>query len=235
MENRSHIIGKGLTGNQLKLIAVLSMTIDHIGYIFFPEVMWLRIVGRIAFPIFAYMIAEGCLYTKDRRRYLLTMAGVALIYQGVMFFMIDSVYQCILVTFSFSIALIYALDRAEKQKTIGAYAALLAVLAAAVFVSVSLPTVLFWTDFQVDYGIWGILLPVAVYAAKKHHDVPILGMVLLIPLAMDSVSIQWYSLLSVPLLMLYNGERGKIRMKNFFYLYYPIHLIVLYGISMLIE
>ena len=57
----------GLTGNQLKLIALVTMTIDHIGMQLFPRVRLLRIIGRLAFPIFAYMIAEGCRYTRNRR------------------------------------------------------------------------------------------------------------------------------------------------------------------------
>lgn len=49
--------GKGLTGNQLKIIALITMTLDHVGVQLFPECQMLRIIGRIAFPIFAYMIA----------------------------------------------------------------------------------------------------------------------------------------------------------------------------------
>ena len=57
----------GLTGNQLKLIALITMTIDHIGFMLLPQVKILRAIGRIAFPIFAYMIAEGCQYTRNRK------------------------------------------------------------------------------------------------------------------------------------------------------------------------
>ena len=56
---------KGLTNNQLKLIALVTMTLDHIGVVLFPQAQWLRIVGRLAFPIFAYMIAEGCRHTAN--------------------------------------------------------------------------------------------------------------------------------------------------------------------------
>ena len=59
--------GFGLTNNQLKLIAMLSMLIDHVGMLLFPGVRVLRIIGRLAFPIFAYMIAEGCAHTRSRR------------------------------------------------------------------------------------------------------------------------------------------------------------------------
>ena len=68
---------KGLSGNQLKLIALAAMTVDHIGVQFFPNIQLLRIIGRLALPIFAYMIAQGCRYTKNKARYLGTIAAVA--------------------------------------------------------------------------------------------------------------------------------------------------------------
>ena len=109
----------GLTGNQLKLIAMAAMTIDHIGVQLFPNVLLLRIIGRLALPIFAYMIAQGCRYTKNKARYLLTIAAVAALCQIVYFVAMDSLYQCILVTFSLSIVLIYVLDDAiQKPRSI---------------------------------------------------------------------------------------------------------------------
>lgn len=53
----------------LKWIGILSMVIDHVGYIFFPEEEWFRSVGRLAFPIFAYLIAEGTLRTSNKKQY----------------------------------------------------------------------------------------------------------------------------------------------------------------------
>ena len=67
----------GLTGNQLKILALIAMTIDHVGVMLFPESVWLRVIGRLAFPIFAYMIAEGCHYTRSKSRYLGLCIGVA--------------------------------------------------------------------------------------------------------------------------------------------------------------
>ena len=67
----------GFTGNELKLIALVSMTCDHVGLQLLPNVLFLRILGRLAFPIFAYMIAEGCRYTRSRKKYLLRMVSLA--------------------------------------------------------------------------------------------------------------------------------------------------------------
>ena len=90
----------GLSGNQLKLIALAAMTCDHIAVAFFPRLTILRIIGRLAFPIFAYMIAEGCQFTKNRKKYLLSMAALALVCQVVYFVAMRSLYQCVLVTFT---------------------------------------------------------------------------------------------------------------------------------------
>mgnify|MGYP002512812198 CR=1 FL=1 len=70
----------------LKLLAAACMLIDHAGMLLFPDKMWMRAVGRLAFPIFAYMIAEGCTYTRSRGKYFAQMAGLALVCQLVYFF-----------------------------------------------------------------------------------------------------------------------------------------------------
>ena len=68
---------KGLSNDRLKIIAVVTMVTDHIGAYLFPNVMLFRMIGRISFPIFAFMIAEGCRYTKNKKRYLLNMSMLA--------------------------------------------------------------------------------------------------------------------------------------------------------------
>ena len=99
-----------LSGNVLKTIAALSMLIDHIGVMFFPQVKLLRIIGRIALPIFSFMIAEGARYTRNKMRYFFTVFGLASVCQFVYFLYDGDTYMSILVTFSLSILAIYALD-----------------------------------------------------------------------------------------------------------------------------
>ncbi len=221
-----------LSGNQLKILALITMTIDHVGVYLFPETLWLRIVGRLSYPIFAYMIAEGCTYTKNRRKYLSLLAGVALLCQLVYFFAMESLYQCILVTFSLSVSLIYVLDYAKKQKgTVGFCIAAVSVLAV-YGVTEILPGFLRETDFYVDYGFWGVMVPVFVYMAKGKTQKLASFAIGLILLAMSSGTIQWISLLSVFFLACYNGARGKYRLKYLFYIYYPAHLVILYLIGL---
>lgn len=65
-----------LNGNHLKLIAAFTMLLDHAGILLFPRVTLFRILGRLAYPIYAYMIAEGCRYTRNKLRYFLMVFGL---------------------------------------------------------------------------------------------------------------------------------------------------------------
>ena len=224
-----------LSGNQLKLLALVSMTIDHIGVGLFVQTGWLRIVGRIAFPIFAYMIAEGCKYTKSRKRYLTTLVVMAALCQAVAFVAQGTLYQCILVTFSLSVAFIYILEYAAGNKNLQSFLLALVALVGIYFAAEILPMLLPGTDYGIDYGFWGIMLPVAVFFADtKAKKLVAAGAVSgLVCLAYPGIQI--YSLVSIALLALYNGKRGKLRMKNLFYIYYPAHLAAIYLISMFLN
>lgn len=233
METKQKIIG--LSGNALKIIALLAMTVDHMGLMLFPEVILLRLVGRLAMPIFAWMIAEGCTYTKNRFRYFFTVFGVGLLCQIVYLLFMQSLNQCILITFSLSLLLIYTMDLAEKKKNFLSLCLMGLTFAGVCYVCVFLPGDLPGTDFRVDYGIWGVLLPVVIYIAKAKEQKLIAAAGVLVLLAIAYGRWQWFALLALPLIALYNGQRGKAKLKYLFYLYYPLHLAALYGISLLLR
>lgn len=215
----------GLTGNQLKIIAMITMTCDHVGMQIFPQLLWLRMIGRLAMPIYAYMIAEGCRHTRNRKKYLLRLLGMGALCQAVYLIAMGSLYQCILITFSLSVLMICAMDHVEAGGKMGVLA-----LAAGgtFFLCVVLPDLLPNTDFRIDYGLPGVLLPVLIYGAGTKGLM--LGLALV---AMKYGGIQWLAYLSVPLLLRYNGQRGKANIGKLFYWYYPIHLVAIYGISLL--
>lgn len=218
----------GLTGNRLKLIALVTMTVDHVGLFLLSQYPILRIIGRLAFPIYAYMIAEGCRYTGSMPRYLGLCAGLAAACQLVDFLVTGSLYQCILVTFSLSMILTWLLRRATERNTALAWLTAAAAVAAVFFLTEVLPGLLTGTDYAVDYGFWGVLLPVGIYFGKsKAMKLCFTGLLLLL-MSGELGSIQMFSLLSLPLLALYNGQRGRRKMKYLFYIYYPAHLAVLH-------
>jgi uncharacterized membrane protein YesL len=225
---------KGLNNNQLKIIAMISMLIDHIGVAFFPSVKILRCIGRLAFPIYAYMIAEGCRYTKNRKKYLAMIAGMAFIFQIVYFVFMNSLYQGILVTFSLSIGTIFAIDSFIKNKNILNRILMAIIIVAIFYVSIILPTTLKDYGFKIDYGMWGLCLPIIVYFAPSKLWRIILSAIFLIFMSLSSNTTQWWSLLTIPLFMLYNGERGSKKLKYVFYLFYPIHLVIIYAIMFLL-
>lgn len=213
---------------------MVLMTVDHIGAYLFPQVGFLRILGRLAMPVYAYMIAEGCRYTKNRPRYFLTLAGFAALCQIVYWVFQESLSQCILVTFSLSVLLIYALDYANHKKSLLSFALLAVAFVLVGYICVFLPGQLPGTDFRIDYGFAGVLLPVFIYLGRTKEEKLALTAGGLALLALCTYSIQWYALMSLPLLALYNGRRGKTGMKYLFYFYYPLHLVVIYGIGFLL-
>ena len=99
-----------ISGNVLKLIACAAMLIDHIGAFLFPDVIWLRLVGRVAMPLFAFTLAEGCFYTRSKLRHTLLIAGLGLVTSGVASFVTGTVEGDILITFTLSCLIIWALD-----------------------------------------------------------------------------------------------------------------------------
>ena len=224
----------GMNSNQLKIIALLAMTCDHIGKQLLPQITILQIIGRLAFPIFAYMIAEGCVHTKSQKKYLFTMAGLAAVCQVVYFVAMGSLYQCVLVTFSIAIGLIFLLEYAGMKRTILAYAYSGLGIVTAAFVCIILPWILADTDFCIDYGFLGVFLPVSIYLGKSRRNKIMIMTVMLVLLALKMGGIQWYALLAPLLMALYNGERGKLKMKHLFYIYYPLHLIGIYIIGLVV-
>lgn len=221
------------SGNALKLIAAFSMLLDHAGLMFFPGNRLLRIIGRLAYPIFAFMIAQGCCYTRNKLRYFLQIFTLAAACQIVYYLVDGTAYFSILCTFSLSILMIYAL---QWMKNAGDWLRIPAFLL--FFFSVASVRLLN-RYLEIDYGFWGCMVPV--FAAlfmergqnRKWQTLLAAGAGLLL-LAMDLGGIQYYSLLALPVLWLYDGTRGKRPMKYFFYIFYPAHLALLQAIAWLI-
>ena len=103
------------SSNSLKMIGAAAMLVDHVGLMFFPEITLLRILGRLAYPIFAFMIAEGCAHTGNRGRYFLRVFVLAAVCQIVYFLVDGSAYFSILVTFCCGLGMVYALQDMKRE------------------------------------------------------------------------------------------------------------------------
>ena len=223
-----------MSSNQLKILALIAMTADHIGLMLLPNDLILRIIGRLAFPIFAYMIAEGCRYTAHKARYLGMVLGIGVLCQLVYFFAMRSVYQCILITFSLSISIIFILQWANETGGLR-WLGFLASCMISVLLCLILPKLLKGTDYGVDYGLSGVLLPVLIYLADTRPRRLLICGVGLCLVALEAGGIQWFGLMALLPLSLYDGTRGKRRLKYLFYMYYPLHLAVIWAVGMLLN
>ncbi len=224
------------------------MLIDHIGYILLPEVAVLRYIGRIAMPLFAFMIAEGCRHTKNRVRYFFQVLILAVFCQAFYFGeqlisgTLDSIYLNILFTFSLAIVLCFAVEdlkadvKDKSRDRVNSVLKLVGAAAAALLFTVvgerfcPIP-------YYMDYGLMGVLLPVgAVLFDNKRASKICFAVFLLVYclVGFKELPYIWYSCLSLIFIFAYNGQRGQKGLKYLFYIFYPLHLAVLYGISVLV-
>ncbi|TVQ06486.1 MAG: TraX family protein [Leptolyngbya sp. DLM2.Bin27] len=77
------IVSRGLTSYHIKLLAAVTMLLDHVGVVFFPDVVGLRIIGRISFPLFIWLLVQGAAHTRNPGRYGLRLAVLGLVSQPI--------------------------------------------------------------------------------------------------------------------------------------------------------
>ena len=203
---------------QLKCIAIVSMALDHTGAVLYPSQIWLRCLGRIAFPIFCFLIMEGFFHTHDVRRYMGRLGVFALIseipydlaFRGVP---LEYAHQNVFFTLLIGIGMVVLLER-NREWPVKAVILLLAMWLAVLIRS--------------DYNFRGVLLIFVFYIFHESRWLAVTAGGLWNFLYQGVI--QKYGVLSVLPLALYNGERGR-KMKYFFYIFYPAHLLLLYGIS----
>lgn len=210
-----------LSGFDLKILAVVTMLVDHVGAILFPEVLWLRCVGRLAFPIFAFLLVEGFLHTRDVDAYLKRLFVFAVLSEivfdyaffGQMFYIR---HQNIFFTLCLGLFLIKKLR--EDPKDLHRFLWLLG-------------TVLAADVLRTDYGGAGVLTVLVFYQFRNNKTMTAvcIGAIHILMLGW----IQSFAVLALLPIFLYNGERGR-NVKYFFYTFYPVHLIFLLLLKMVV-
>lgn len=205
---------KILNNFHLKIIALITMIIDHLGTMFFEEYFILKIIGRIAFILYAFMLVEGCFYTKNIRRYLGKLFLWALISEipfdlanyGVLF---NFGHQNIFWTLFLSALGIHWL---EKNKELG-----LKILICLVVLFLAL-------ILRVDYNIYGVSLILSFYFYKKYRIGYILPISILSIVAVFVLNkFQCFAFLGFVPILMYNGQQGK-KTGNIYYSFYAVHL-----------
>lgn len=241
-------MNKYLNQYQLKMIAIILMVIDHAGALFFPQIFLFRIIGRLSFPLFAFFISEGFSHTRSVKKYLIRLGTCAILFQipdwfstlyarlyNVPGFGIHYVLN-IFATLFFGLAAITLFDKFKQNHIFMAW---FAAAGMAVFAEI----------VGADYGAYGVCYVFMFYLASgKLYKIFSGAIILHIGYAAAELlttfmrtgnacflhSVQLYSLLSIPLIALYNEKRGR-KMKVFFYAFYPAHMILLYVIDWVVS
>lgn len=212
---------KVLSGSALKMIALASMTVDHMAYYLAgtpvsapmqPYYELIRMTGRLAFPIFAFLTVEGFLHTRDRSLYLMALMAAAAISQLPWVLLNGYTSMNVLLTLAGGVGAMML----TTTSCICSPAARLSAMAA---------IGLMLTVLDADYGWRGLCLIMVFYLFKcKPLTRSLLGLGLMIPYGITG------SILAFCILLLYSGKRGFIkgrRTKYLFYAYYPAHLAVI--------
>lgn len=221
---------KFLSNFDLKILAIITMTIDHIGAIIYPNIDAFRIIGRISFPIFCFLLVEGFKHTHNRFRYFIRLLLFAIITQPIYDYAFNNHELNILFTFSLSFLLLSSIEFIKKiinkyNKGIEnyLYKTISYLLIYIIFLILSI-------ILNVDYQALGISLVLIFYLSP--NILLSLLLYLIIAITLNVNNIQLYSLISFIFIYFYNGKKGK-NIKYFFYLYYPLHLLLLKGLSIL--
>ncbi len=217
----------------LKIIAIITMLFDHAGYAIYGKLSWCNYIGRLAFPIFAFQITEGYIHTKNLKKYFLRLGVFAIISQ-VPLMMLYSIFSDTFVfniffTLILGLLAITVLDKSEN-KVLGIIGAL----------SIALIS----NFLNVDYGSFGVLTILSFYIFKNNKLAMLFSFsalsiynfrraLLLTHFRLDVVLLVIFTILSLLIIFLYNGKKGK-NIKHLFYWFYPLHLIILYFANILI-
>lgn len=220
----------------LKVLALVTMLIDHVGAVFFPQHIFLRYIGRLSFPIYAFLIAEGFVHSKNRWKYFLRLFVFGIIsempydflfYGGIF----STKSQNIMFELALGVLVLFCAEMVSKKHKY-------------LFVVPAAGLILLSEVLGLSYGIYGMLLILTAYIVReKGTKIQALysagttiifnGMVdfslpfIFGPLEILSTnSIQSMAVFAAFPIMLYNGQKGKMSLKWFFYIIYPAHLVL---------
>lgn len=200
---------KDLSGSWLKIIAMLSMTIDHVAYYYGCSNPYLyelmRTVGRVAFPTFAFLLAEGFVYSRNRQKYMLSLFAFALISEIPWLLLNHDGSHNVLFTLLAGLLGLYAIENLKQHWAIAVSVALLGLVTLLV---------------DTDYSWKGFGLVLIFYMFRGRPDIQTLfGIPLMYEYGIIGI------MMAFTVIWFYNGERGFIRgkaMKYAFYAFLPL-------------
>lgn len=224
-----------LSSNLLKIIAMTAMVIDHASVIFLgPEPTIWRNIGRISFPIFAFLIAEGALRTKNKPLYALRLLAFAVISEVPYDMAFNGAYleftgQNVFFTLFLGLIAVYFLQFFGKKN--------IAILGVVTTYALGFLAGM----ISSDYGFMGVVVIVLMYmfstvkTGVRYIGFALAGLitsvVYVFPLQFGFIPSQVYALFCFIPIALYNGKRGRRMNKYVFYAFYPVHILILYVIK----
>lgn len=214
----------------IKLIAIITMVIDHIGLFFFPGNIYFPLIGRLSFPLFAWLIANGAYHTHNSSLYLKRLLLCAVISQVPFFLasrLIDPTFWLLNAVFTLSMGLTaILLMRATSDMRIRLVVALIAATAAQIA--------------SMDYGAMGVFLVLSCYFFFKRPKLLLLSQACIFlgdfiaRLVVNKfVSLEIFGFVAIFFMVAYNNKLGP-RTKYLFYVFYPLHYVLLYLAKLLI-
>ena len=277
-----NLLKKGLTGFELKYLALIFMVLDHIHYFFEYTGMipiWFSWLGRLAAPLFLFCLVEGFTHTHDKKKYFLKIYSISII-MGLIRFGFYNVFDfavrgdgfipanAMLSSFVVLLVVLMGIELIRQKKFLfGILAVVIPVILPYLFIYfVYIPytdnhtvnilaslinfTILPLHTMIQDGGTLTLIEGVILYLFSfcKNKNARIYAFVIfellygigLVSLAIGSFNVhtlifeayEWMSVFSAIFMLCYNGERGHGN-SRFFYLFYPAHIYVLYGISLI--
>lgn len=247
----------GITGSTLKMVAIITMFLDHVAAIVIQRyvaaapfsgmstemgALWdrvyfgLRVIGRLGFPIFCFLLLEGYDHTRSRSKYALRLGVFALISEipfdlAFQDKVLETTYQNVFFTLLFGLLSVWAVDvfcrwMDEKGRS---QAWMLLRWGGAGVIALTGMLVADW--FHTDYGFWGVAAILGMFLGRRVFlsRTNGMGMALGCGILIYHNLVELSALLCIPLAVWYNGKRGW-NVKYVFYAFYPVHILLLYGI-----
>lgn len=227
-----------MSGFLLKLIAMITMLIDHTAAILLTDSKWyllLRGIGRLAFPIYCFLLVEGYFHTKNVKKYMLRLGIFALLseipfdlaftpyYSHLGFLQIQNVFFTLFI----GLSVIHLMRMAEERyKKTPALSYLLSGLA--VIIGCTATVML-----RTDYRILGIPMIVSFYLFRNSKI--ILTLVLFLLNQQLGGGLQTYAFLAMAPIWFYNGKKGYNMNRYIFYVFYPAHILILVFLKFLLK
>lgn len=226
LKTKNHKLSTNLDTNFLKVIAIIAMVLDHIGKAFFPDILIFQVIGRVAFPIFAYCIIVGVTHTSNFKKYITRLGLFAIVSQipwvlafnpTVDAFKENWMILNIFFTLFFSALLVYGMKEKSWIYIIASISAF-----ALLPLDYGFDTALFLASLYLlrDKMLLSCILASIVLGCSLfiNGDISVFGL---------SLGMQGFAILAIPLIYIKTNMNLKVN-KYFFYAFYPAHLMIIF-------